>query len=509
MAKKRVTDRQYLKDWEAFKQNINKATPIDLSETPAQKEKRKERLEAKPEEWFKYYFPNFYTSEPANFHKSSSRRVINNPEWFEARIWARELAKSARTMMDVIYLTVAKKTKHNVLMVSNNYDNAERLLLPYKSIFEANNRLINDYGEFQSVGRWESGEFITKQGVSFRALGAGQSPRGTRKDENRPDIIIIDDIDTDEEVRNKDRIKQKIDWVEQALIPTRSISNPLLIIVCGNIIGKYTTVTELMKRADYAKIINIRDKNGKSTWPQKNTEEMIDRVLSTISKFSAQKEYFNNPISEGTVFKEIYYDRLPKLSTCERVVVYADPSPSNNTRTKASKKSVGVIGYKNGDFMLYKIWLANVTNATFIDWLYEACLYLDREKIDPKRVYVENNTLQDPHYKQVLIPLVEVLYKAKKYRIPMRPDNRKKPGKFERIEGNLEPLNRNGFLKFNIREKENPHMVEMENEMLAVSENSKEMDGPDMLEGGVWIMTYRALKADLPYAVGEIENRHY
>lgn len=505
---KKLTDKQYIELWEGFKSNISKATPIDLNETPSQKENRIKMLEKKPEEWFKYYFPNFYTCEPAHFHKRATKRVLKNMEWFEVRPWARELAKSARTMMEAIYLTTTGK-KQNLLLVSNNYDNAERLLMPYKAIFEYNNRLINDYGIFKNLGKWESGEFATKQGAAFRAIGAGQSPRGTRNDAARPDIIIIDDIDTDEEVRNKDRIKAKVDWVEQALIPTRSISTPLTIIVCGNIIAKYSTVTELMKKADHAKIINIRDKNSKSTWPQKNTEEAIDRVLSTISHRSAQKEYFNNPISEGTVFKDIYFSTLPKLSTCEKVVVYGDPSPSNNTRSKSSRKSVGIIGYKKGDIMLYKIWLDNVTNATFVQWIYQACLILDREGVDPKRIYIENNSLQNPHYEQVILPIANEHFRKTRYRLPLRPDNRKKPSKFDRVEGTLEPIWRNGNLIFNAKEKDNPDMMRMEEEMLAVSEDSKQMDGPDMLEGGTWIILNRALREDLPYDFGAIENRHY
>lgn len=507
MAKKQ-TDKQYLKSWEEFRVNIDRATPVDLNESVTDKAKRIKYLEENPEEWFKYYFPNYYSSEPAHFHKAATKRVINNPEFFEVRPWARELAKSARAMMEILYLTITGKKKY-VLLVSNNLDNAERLLLPFKSNFEKNNRLINDYGTFESFTKWEAGEFITRQGAAFRALGAGQSPRGSRNDAFRPDVILIDDIDTDEEARNKERIQKKIEWVEQALIPTRSISNPLLIIVNGNIIGKYTTVTELMKKADYAKIVNIRDKDGKSTWPAKNTEEMIDRVLKSISRLSAQKEYFNNPILVGNVFEEIYYAKLPKLSTCEKVVVYADPSPSNNTRTKASYKSVGIIGFKSGEFLLYKVWLDKTTNANFVEWLYQACLILDREGVDPKKVYVENNSLQDPFYEQVIKPLVAQLLTDKKYRIPMQPDRRKKPSKFERIEGNLEPINRNGQLKFNEKEKENPHMIRMEEQMLAVSETSKEMDGPDMLEGGVWIILNRTLREDLPYAVGKIESRKY
>src|SRR5690625_1399982 len=143
MAKK-LTDKQYLEKWEVFRSNISKATPVNLNETVSQKEKRIKDLERRPEEWFKYYFPNFYTSEPAPFHKRATKRVLTKMEWFEVRPWARELAKSARTMMEVIYLTTTKRKK-NVLLVSNNYDNAERLLMPLKAIFELINRMIIVY----------------------------------------------------------------------------------------------------------------------------------------------------------------------------------------------------------------------------------------------------------------------------------------------------------------------------------------------------------------------------
>lgn len=509
MAKKRkLTDKQYLEQWQKFKKNISLATPVDLNETPIEKQRRIEALEKDDEAWFKYYFPNFYTSEPAPFHKKATKRVMQNPDWFEVRSWARELSKSGRTMMEVLKLVLTGKKK-NIIMVSNTLDNAARLLLPYKAILESNNRIINDYGKQQSIGNWEADEFKTQNGVAFRALGAGQSPRGTRNDAIRPDVILIDDIDTDEECRNKDRIKNKVKWVFEALYATRSISNPLLMIVCGNIIAKYCTVTELGKKADKWDIVNIRDKHGKSTWPQKNTEAAIDRVLSLMPTSSAKKEYFNDPQSEGSTFKEVHFKKLPQLRHCEKVLIYGDPSPSNNTKAKNSTKAVGVIGYKGGEYYLYKIWIGHATNAEFVNWLSQACLYLDFRKIDPKRVYVENNSLQDPHYTQVLVPLVNQFFQRTNYRIPIRPDKRKKPAKFERIEGTLEPKHNSGQLYANEAEKDNPHMQLFVEQMLAVSEDCKEMDGPDMLEGGVWLIENRVTKQNTDYAVGTVENRRY
>lgn len=499
MAKKK-TSKQLWEDWSEFRENTRRATPIDLNETAIEKANRIKKLEADNEAWFKYYFPNFYSSEPADFHKKSTKLVMSTMELYLIRSWSRELAKSARTMMEALKLVLTKKKK-NILLVSNSYDNAVRLLLPYKNILESNQRIINDYGEQATIGKWENGEFTTKQGASFRALGAGQSPRGTRNDAARPDLILIDDIDTDEECRNPERIRNKMKWIQEALIPTRSISNPLMIIVCGNIIAKFCCITELAKKADKHEIVNIRDKEGNSTWPEKNSEEMIDRVLSSISYNSAQKEYFNNPVQEGDVFKKIVFDRCPPLKSCERILIYGDPATSNKDKGNASTKGVGVIGYKAGRYYLYKIWLDTMRNSRFVDALFEAYNYLIIESVDIKRVYIENNSLQDPFYEQVIAPLIRLKEKDKGS-LPITLDSRKKPEKFYRIEGTLEPIHRNGNLIFNIKEKKNPHMERMEQQMLGVAPTAKMMDGPDLLEGGVWIIQNSIATSNNTYSVG-------
>jgi hypothetical protein len=501
---KKISDKSYFESWQEFRDNIGRSTPIDSSETEAQKKRRVASLELNDEAWFKYYFPNFYTSEPAPFHLKATKRVLNNPEFFEVRAWCRELSKSGRTMMEVLKL-VLTGAKKNVIMTSATLSDAERLLLPYKSILETNNRIKNDYGIQESVGNWTSSEFITKKGVSFRALGAGQSPRGTRKDEVRPDVILIDDIDTDEEVRNPDRIDKKVDWVMEALYGTRSISNPLLLIVCGNIIGKKTTVTELGKKADVFEVVNIRDKNGKSTWPAKNTEEMIDRVLSKISYRAGQKEYFNNPMKEGKVFKKLVYGKAPKLSTCEKVIVYADPSTSNKDKSggNASSKAVVIIGFKALRFYIYWIRVDQTNNSKFVDWLFDAYDYLVKNEVDIKNMQIENNSLQDSHYEQVIQPEIKRRAKIRRARLPIKPDTRNKSDKFFRIEGTLEPIHRDGDLVFDEKLKDTPDMERAEEQMLDVSPNSKTMDFPDALEGGVWQLQKNNVVAENKFRVGK------
>lgn len=511
-----ITDKKYLEDWNTFRENINKATPIDLSESPPEKKKRIERLEKDNEAWFKYYFPNYYTAEPADFHKRSTNIVMNNMEYYLVRSWSRELAKSARTMMEVLKLVLTGKKK-NVLLVSDSSQNATRLLLPYKVNLESNNRIINDYGKQQSLGNWEAHEFKTKKGKSFRAIGAGQSPRGTRNDAARPDVILIDDIDTDQDCRNSDIIDDRINWIEEALIPTRSISEPLLIIACGNIIAEYCCIAEMAKKADRHEIVNIRDKDGNSTWPNKNTKEMIDRVLSTISWNAQQKEYYNNPIVKGKTFTSVKYAKAPPLHTCEMVVIYADPSTSNKDKPRVkgaaqqSFKSVQVIGYKNHQYFNYWIRLQQVGNKTFVDWLYNAHEFCKRHRVDPITMYIENNSLQNPHYEQVIKPAI--LIKADQDCvdiIPIREDDRGKPDKYERIEGTLQPIDERGDLLFDEKLKGSEDMEVMEKQMLGVSPNQKIMDGPDCYEGAVWIIQNRkVVRRNTTHRVGRRPSRKY
>lgn len=495
-------DKKILEEWELLGESIANATPIDLSDSPKQIEERKKRLEKDDEAWFAYYLPIYYKCEPAPFHKRATKRVMQNPEWFEVRSWSRELAKSARTMMEVIKLCLTVGNR-NVLLVSNSYDNAERLLEPYKITFEKNNRIIQDYGIQQKIGSWETGEFVTKGKNSFRALGAGQSPRGTRNEDIRPNIILIDDIDTDEECRNADIIKKKVEWIFGALFGTRSVSEACLIIACGNIIAKYCCITELAKKADKHDIINIVDNQNQSTWPQKNSDENIARIKKINSHDSFEKEYMNNPIQRGEVFEEIYYDKLPPVHKCERVVIYADPSVSNRTSSKSSQKSLSITGNIGMQFYIYKVWTDNATHATFIDWFFDAKKWLDDRKVIGYKMYIENNSLQNDFYVSVFHPLIKKKEQLLGFRLGLKLDTQKKPEKFARIEARLEPLNRAGDLIFNIEEKNNPHMERCESQFLGCSPTAKILDAPDSIEGGISLMEKNIVSKTSTYRTGK------
>lgn len=483
------SDRQALRDWEIFYTTFLSTVVVTDDETPEEQKKRIKRLEGNFEEWKKYYFPNYCYSESPAFHKSASKRILENPEYYEVRPWARELAKDALCMFETIFQALTK-IKRNIIFVSNSYDKAEKLLTPYRLSLELNERIINDYGTQKMPGSWQSGDFTTVGGVSFIAIGAGQSPRGQRNEEVRPDKIIISDIDTDEDTRNPETIDKRWEWFERALYPTRSVSKPFQIVFLGNIIAKDCCIKRAIKKADYARVVNLENSRGESTWPEKNTPANIARIKTNISTAAYSQEYMNNPIIAGSIFKKINWGRVPPLQSFRRLIAYADPATSNKdrnqTKGKVSYKALFLMGEKAGKFYVIHGYLEQVNIAQFVEWFFDLN---DRVKEKTQlNFYIENNSLQDPFFEQVFKPLFFNTGKVRGF-IPITGDNRKKPDKFVRIEGNLEPLNRNGQLILNRSEMNNPHFRRLEEQFLLINEKlTAPADGADCVEGGYYIL---------------------
>lgn len=256
---------------------------------------------------------------------------------------------------------------------------------------------------------------------------------------------------------------------------------------CGNIIAKDCCIKRAGEHARHWDIVNIRDKNGRSTWPAKNTEEQIDTVLANISSKNAQAEYFNNPVSEGTIFKNLPFGHVPPLSRFPFLVVYGDPAYSDSRKKASSTKALFLVGRLRGVYYIIKGFLARELNANFISWYFDLVDYVGGKT--PVYCYMENNKLQDPFFSQVFRPLLFAENKRRHRDLYIRPDERKKTDKATRIEANLEPIDRNGQWVFNADERDNPHMQELINQFkLFEMHLPYNADGPDCIEGAVTII---------------------
>jgi len=483
--------------WQKHCGDVGRHTTVNESESRQEQADRIRRARKDYAFFVEYYFPHWCTGKDgkiipsARFHVEAANKIKEDKTLKAVFKWARGHAKSTHIGVFIpMWLMCQEQREINVVvLVAKSQDSANTLLSDVQAELQYNKRFMHDFGEQYNVGNWMIGKFVTKENVAFFARGRGGSPRGLRYRDERPDYIIIDDLDDDELCLSKERVVKLTKWVREALFGTFGAAGGRFIMV-GNLISKQSVLANIeASEGMFVTQINVRDKHSKPSWPELWTEERIREKEMFMGFASFQKEYMNNPITEGTVFSEMIFGRVPALNRFRFLVGYGDPAPSNAKDGKGSFKSLFLIGFLDGIYYVIKGFVDHVTNAEFVNWYYTLRDYVgDKTQL---YYYIENNTLQNPFYEQVFVPLFIKAAETRGF-IGITPDERKKPDKFSRIEGNLEPLNRMGKLIINEVEKENPHIKRLVEQFLLLNPQMRSpVDGPDCIEGGVWIVNQK------------------
>lgn len=137
-----------------------------------------------------------------------SRNVIAAP---------RGHAKSTNlTFKDSLHATVYGY-KHYILLLSDSSEQAEGFLDEIKTEVEENADLIEDFGILKGEKTWRSNGILTKNDIKIEAIGSGKKVRGRKHRNWRPDLIVLDDIENDENVNTPEQRRKLKSWFEKAV----------------------------------------------------------------------------------------------------------------------------------------------------------------------------------------------------------------------------------------------------------------------------------------------------
>ncbi len=443
----------------------------------------------------RYYFPHYLTlrdkttGEPikvihnAPFHNAAAMKVRNTPDLKAVFKWPRGHAKSTHfdIFLPLWLMFQPKRLISFMVVVGKSQDSANRLLADIQAELEFNRRIVSDFGEQKSLGEWTEGEFKTQGGVKFLAVGRGQSPRGLRDRESRPDYIVIDDLDDDELCRNEKRVKDLTDWVKEALFGALDVGRGRFIMV-GNLISKCSVLANMCAtRGVYVSEIKAVDRNGNPVWKEKWTREEAQAYADFVGYRAWNKEMMHTPINDGSIFRHewIRYKRLPKLEKYEMLVCYTDPSFKSTTAN--DYKACRLWGKIGTELHLIDCYVRQDTVSSMVRWLYD--LYertRDRVAIS---FFMEANFMQD-----IILDEFAAEGNIRGYQLPILPDKRSKPEKIQRIEA-VSPLWERGFVFYNEALKDSPDMQVGIEQTLALERGSRvHDDAPDADEGAIWFL---------------------
>lgn len=506
----KLNRKEALELWKQHCADVQTATTIGRGETNTQRDQRIKRVRADYAAFVDYYFPH-YTQNPqtgvqtpcAPFHIKAAKEVKANKNLRAVYKWHRGAAKS--THLDIfipLWLKCQETREINVMvLVGKSEDNANTLLADLQAELQYNQRYINDFGEQYNSGSWEEGQFVTKDGTAFFARGRGQSPRGLRYRSHRPDYIVIDDLDDDELCENPSRVQRLTDWVKEALFGALDGGRGRFIMV-GNLIAKNSVLQKISEtKGVRVSQVNILDENGNVSWAAKWTRAEVQAIEDFQGYRSFQKEYMNNPIVEGAVFRQewIRWAKRPQWRQFEEIVLYIDPSWKGSTKNdyKAAKLWGKV---KGGQLWHLRAFVRQATVAEMVRWCYDLYEWAQATGVAIK-FYMEANFMQD-----MLMDDFTKEGDLRGYQLPIIGDKRKKPDKFQRIEASA-PLWERGFVFYDESQKDDPDMLRGLDQTLAFQKGMRgHDDAPDADESAISILQKHSKITNFTPSFGKRRN---
>ncbi len=223
-----------------------------------------------------------------------------------------------------------------VLIVSDTEAQATMFVQSMVQELQENEDLIelfglkkNEKGQVQFLKQTEADIIVEmNDGHTFRVMGKGaeQKLRGMLWNGLRPDLVLIDDLENDELVMNKERRDKLKRWFRGALIPMLSKKgkmrywgtvlhmDSLLENLMPKEYDKWTVDTGLKVYSTYPKKrmwrgIKYRAHNSdfsKILWPARYPKEHFTKLMEEFTEAGMldlySQEYLNNPIDESVSF---------------------------------------------------------------------------------------------------------------------------------------------------------------------------------------------------------------
>lgn len=314
----------------------------------------------------KTYFPHYCTKddingnpimvECADFQVDHIHKVKDDPLYMGYAEWGRGLAKSVHHNVFLpIFLWMNKQSRFFCL-ASDTFDRACDLLEDIRAEFEGNELLIHDFGEQENPGYWEKGNFVTTSGFICKAFGARMKTRGLRKGRNRPDLWVLDDLETVQSINNS-RIQDKYaEWVENDVIPTMTGTFRRFIGVNNRFAGRMvqTILKERHPDWDWNLVKAYNPLTYEPAWKSMYSAEFYRQQEKAMGILAAHAEYNHEALVKGKIFKPemVLWGKLPDLHCMNAIVGHWD---------------IAYAGTDTSDFNACKVWGRHLKDFWLID----------------------------------------------------------------------------------------------------------------------------------------------
>lgn len=295
-----------------------------------------------------FLFPHRHHDKTPFFHADIISRW-HGPAPFSMMMAFRGAGKSTLSE-EAIIIEALLSQFHNGLIIGESHDRAVERLAAIKFELEQNDTITSIFGPM--VGPiWQSAKVELANGVVIQAMGRGQSLRGAKHLDRRPDRVFCDDLEDEESVATPESRKKTVSWFTKALLPAlapgakvRVAATPLdraalAVVLFNDPAWRDASVKVPIERA------NPETGEPESLWPERFPLSKIHELRDAYRRLGQMDAYMQEYMCEAEdastkVFTAAMLRVEPTVRTWQPVYAFYDPARTTNTKSATTGRAI-------------------------------------------------------------------------------------------------------------------------------------------------------------------------
>lgn len=236
----------------------------------------------------KYCFPTALKKSTPAFHTNIYKDLANNEKRRVLIAAPRGTAKSTvTTLIYPLWKAAFKKSDEElfIVIISESQAQSINFLSRIKYHLTYSNQFKSIFGNLgpETASKWTHTDIVLANGTRMVAVGTGQRVRGFLQGDTRPNLIIVDDFESELNAYTPEARAKNRKWLTEAVIP--SLSDEGKIAMIGTVISEDCFLCWAKESSAWNVLwFSIWDENEKSIWPERFPKE---RILSIKEEFKS------------------------------------------------------------------------------------------------------------------------------------------------------------------------------------------------------------------------------
>jgi len=242
-------------------------------------------------------FPTALNKEIPPFHREVYQALGSPAERRVAIAAPRGTAKSTTTsLIFPLWKAAFKRSDEDLFIVIISESQAQSINFLSRIKYHLNNstqfkELFGDMS-FNTARRWTNTDVVLANGTRIVAVGTGQRVRGFIEGDTRPNLIIVDDFESELNAFTPEARMKNRKWMTEAVIP--SLSDEGKIVMIGTVISEDCFLYWVKESSAWLVLWYsiMGDGEGKLLWPERFPMSRIDEIKEEYSSVGNLNGFF-------------------------------------------------------------------------------------------------------------------------------------------------------------------------------------------------------------------------